>query len=100
MDEFKEIENLQIIKSPVITEKSYRLLEERQYTFDVDPRANKQQIKKAIESLFSVKVDAVNTYHKPKKKRRVAKFVGNRVHYKRAIVTLNSNSSITLFSDN
>ena len=91
---------IDLIKYPIITDKATRLLELNQYTFATDLRANKDQIKSAIEYLFKVKVSAVNTYHAPVKKKRIGKFIGKKANYKRAVVTLQSGSSIDLFSEN
>ena len=66
-----------IIKAPVITEKSADLAQnENKYTFRVDPRANKTQIKQAIESIFNVKVESVNTINVKPRKKRVGRYVG------------------------
>ena len=95
------IEN--VIRRPIITEKNTWLMEKSQYTFEVDPEANKIQIKEAIETTFSVKVLAVNTLNvKPKKKSRVASRRGGRISgattgWKKAIVTLDPNDHIDLF---
>nr|YP_010338493.1 ribosomal protein L23 [Rhodaphanes brevistipitata]UNJ18443.1 ribosomal protein L23 [Rhodaphanes brevistipitata] len=91
--------SLSIIKKPVITDKTTRLLENNQYSFEVDPKANKTLIKQSIELIFQVKVIAVNTYHLPRKKRRIGKFTGYRSHYKRAIVKLAPGDSINLFPE-
>jgi large subunit ribosomal protein L23 len=88
-----------IIRRPLVTEKATLLLENNQYVFEVDPRATKLDIGAAIEELFEVKVVSVNTYNPPKKERRYGRFVGNRAHYKRAIVTLAAGDSIPLFPD-
>nr|YP_010336356.1 ribosomal protein L23 [Goniotrichopsis reniformis]UNJ14762.1 ribosomal protein L23 [Goniotrichopsis reniformis] len=93
------IKSLEIIKYPVITDKTTRLLENNQYSFLVSPKANKILIKKSIELIFNVKVIAVNTYHMPKKKRRIGKYEGYRSHYKKAIVKLASSDSINLFPE-
>jgi len=85
---------IDLIKYPIITDKATRLLELNQYTFATDIKANKEQIKAAIEYLFQVKVVAVNTYHAPVKKRRIGKFIGHKPKYKRAIITLQAGSSI------
>ncbi len=77
-----------LIKCPIVTEKATRLMELKQFTFDVDPRATKPMIKEAIEQLFDVKVTGINTLNLPRKKRRVGKFLGFKPRYKRAIVTL------------
>jgi large subunit ribosomal protein L23 len=88
-----------IIRRPLVTEKATLLLENNQYTFEVAPKATKPQIKAAIEMLFDVKVTRVNTINPPRKKRRVGRSLGFRSHYKRAVVTLASGDSITLFPD-
>jgi large subunit ribosomal protein L23 len=88
-----------LIRRPLVTEKATLMMENNQYVFEVDPKATKPEIKAAIEELFEVKVVAVNTYNPPKKKRRFGRFVGNRAHYKRAIVTLAAGDTIPLFPD-
>nr|WP_199305859.1 50S ribosomal protein L23 [Pseudanabaena sp. FACHB-2040] len=88
-----------IIRRPLVTEKATLLLENNQYTFEVDPKATKPQIKSAIEELFDVRVVSVNTLMPPRKKRRMGRFMGHRAQYKRAVVTLASGSTITLFPD-
>jgi large subunit ribosomal protein L23 len=88
-----------LIFRPIITEKATRLLEENQYTFEVDPRATKPQIKAAIESLFEVKVVGISTMKPPRKKKRVGKFAGTRAQVKRAIVKLKEGDSIALFPE-
>ncbi len=88
-----------LIRRPLITEKATRLLEQNKYSFEVVTRATKPQIKTAIEELFDVKVVSVNTYNPPAKERRVGRFAGHRAQYKRAIVTLASGDSISLFPE-
>lgn len=88
-----------LIRKPLVTEKATVLLENNQYTFEVDPRATKTDIRAAVEQLFDVKVTAVNTYNPPRKKKRMGRFVGFRAHYKRAIVTLAEGDSIVLFPE-
>jgi len=90
---------IDLVRRPIITEKATLLLENNQYTFEVDAKATKPQIREAIELLFDVKVAAVNTIKPPRKTRRVGKFVGHRALYKRAIVTLAPGNSITLFPE-
>ena len=77
-----------ILLAPVVSEKSYGLLEERQYTFIVRPDANKTQIKIAVEKVFGVKVLSVNTLNRPGKRKRTRTGYGKRKDTKRAIVTL------------
>ena len=77
-----------ILLAPVVSEKSYGLLDENKYTFLVDPRANKTEIKIAVEQVFGVKVAAVNTLNRQGKARRTRIGIGKRKDTKRAIVTL------------
>jgi len=91
---------LGIVKYPLLTEKTIKLIEQNQYSFAVEKAANKKLIKSAVEQLFDVKVISVNTSLLPIRKRRVGKFIGKKARYKRAIVKLASEDSITLFEDN
>ena len=77
-----------ILISPVISEKSYGLLDENKYTFLVRPDANKTQIKIAVEKVFGVKVSNVNTLNRQGKRKRTRAGFGKRADSKRAIVTL------------
>ena len=77
-----------ILLSPVVSEKSYALLDQGKYTFLVHPDANKTEIKRAVESIFGVKVDSVHTLNRPGKTRRTRFGTGKRKDTKRAIVTL------------
>nr|WP_066464677.1 50S ribosomal protein L23 [Sanguibacter suarezii] len=77
-----------ILIAPVLSEKSYGLLDEGKYTFLVDPRANKTEIKIAIEKIFDVKVASVNTINRKGKTRRTRFGIGKRKDTKRAIVSL------------
>ena len=86
-----------ILIAPVVSEKSYGLLDEGKYTFVVDPRANKTEIKIAVEKVFGVKVDSVNTINRKGKSRRTKFGIGKRKDTKRAIVTLKS-GSIDIFT--
>jgi large subunit ribosomal protein L23 len=90
---------LDIVKYPILTEKTIRLIEKNQYSFAVDTKADKTAVKKAVEQLFDVKAIAVNTSLLPLRKRRVGKFIGKKARYKRAIVKLASEDSITLFEE-
>ena len=77
-----------ILLAPVISEKSYGLLDENKYTFLVRPDANKTQIKIAVEKVFNVKVGTVNTLNRQGKRKRTRAGFGKRPDSKRAIVTL------------
>ena len=81
-----------VIVAPVVSEKSYNLIDEGQYTFLVDPRSNKTEIKYAIESIFGVKVASVNTLNREGKRRRTRTGWGKRNDTKRAIVALKEGS--------
>ena len=77
-----------ILLAPVISEKSYGLLDENKYTFVVATYANKTQIKIAVEKVFNVKVSSVNTLNRQGKRKRTKAGVGKRADTKRAVVTL------------
>jgi large subunit ribosomal protein L23 len=88
-----------IILAPVVSEKSYGLLETGRYTFLVHPDANKTQVKIAIEKIFDVKVTSVNTLNRQGKRKRTRAGFGQRKATKRAIVTLSSDSkAIEIFT--
>ena len=88
---------LEIVKAPVITEKSATLGQEMgQYVFKVSPKANKTEIKLAVEKLFNVKVQDVRTINVKPKKRRVGRYAGLTNRSKKAIVTLAEGQSIEL----
>ena len=86
-----------ILLKPVISEKSYRLVDEGKYTFLVAPEANKTQIRQAVEQVFRVKVTGVNTINRPGKRRRTRYGWGKRPDTKRAIVTLAAGERIDVF---
>jgi large subunit ribosomal protein L23 len=86
-----------ILLRPVVSEKSYGLLDEGKYTFVVAPEANKTQIKQAVEEVFRVKVTGVNTLNRQGKRRRTRFGWGKRVDTKRAIVTLADGDRIDIF---
>ncbi|WP_028279662.1 50S ribosomal protein L23 [Arthrobacter sp. H5] len=77
-----------VVIAPVVSEKSYGLIDEGKYTFLVDPRSNKTEIKLAVEKIFSVKVDSINTLNRSGKRKRTRFGWGQRKDTKRAIVTL------------
>ena len=84
-----------LVKYPILTEKSYRaLFKHKQYTFDVDLRLTKPQIKKLFKNLFDVNVIAINTHRPPRKKVRVGMAQGYRPQYKRVILTLKEGQSL------
>ena len=91
MSEYRDI-----IKSPIVTEKSASLNENNTVVLSVDPKANKTQIKQAVEKVFNVKVESVNTINMPTKKKRVGRYAGRTNKVKKAIVKLAEGSSIEL----
>ena len=86
-----------VIIRPVVSEKSYAGLEAGMYTFLVDPRANKTEIKEAIQAIWEVRVVSVNTMNRPGKLKRRGYTKGKRADQKRAIVTLAPGDSIEIF---
>ncbi len=89
----------EIIKRPLITEKSMQLVENlNQYTFEVDKRANKVQIKNAIEELFDVTVTSVNVINTARKPKRVGQYQGFKAEKSKAIVTLKADDKIEIFT--
>ena len=79
----------QVLKRPILTEKSDYQRDDNQYVFEVDRRANKLQIREAIETLFDVRVDSVNTMMmKPKRRRLGRRMITTRPAWKKAVVTL------------
>jgi len=86
-----------VILAPVVSEKSYGLIDQGKYTFEVDPRSNKTEIKLAIEKIFGVQVESINTLNRQGKTRRTKFGMGKRKNTKRAIVTLKS-GSIDIFT--
>lgn len=87
----------EIIIRPIISERSMQLVEENKYAFFVDKRANKVEIKKAVEELFDVGVEAVNTVNITGKKKRLGRNFGRTPDRKKAIVTLKEGDKIELF---
>lgn len=81
-----------IIKRPVITENSADLMAEKKYTFEVDKKANKTQIKQAVELAFDVKVEKVNTMNVKGKFKRMGRYGGYRSDRKKAIIQLTADS--------
>lgn len=86
-----------VIIRPVVSEKSYAGLEQNVYTFLVDKRANKTEIKEAIQAIWNVRVTSVNTLNRPGKVKRRGFTKGKRPDQKRAIVTLAEGDSIEIF---
>jgi large subunit ribosomal protein L23 len=86
-----------IIIEPVISEKSYGLLDQNKYTFIVRPDANKTQIKQAVEQIWEVKVTAVNTQNRQGKRKRTRFGYGKRPDTKRAIVSVAEGDRIPIF---
>lgn len=81
-----------IIKSPVITERTSDLMAEKKYVFEVDIRANKTEIRQAVEAIFKVKVTKVNTLRMPAKPKTYGRYSGYTSEWKKAIVSLSEDS--------
>ena len=88
-----------VIRRPLITEKATNALELNQYTFEVDHRAAKPDIKAAIEKLFNVRVVGISTMNPPRRTRRIGRFSGKRAQVKKAVVRLAEGNSIQLFPE-
>ncbi|MBP1631932.1 MAG: rplW [Acidobacteria bacterium] len=87
-----------IVLAPVVSEKSYDLIDTAHtYTFEVDPRASKTEVRRAVESIFKVSVVAVNTMNRKGKRKRTGFRLGTRSDVKRALVTLAEGDSIDIF---
>lgn len=89
----------EVIKKPVLTEKSYLGHANNEYTFLVDRRANKTQIKKTFEEIFEVKVEQVRTMNYSAKDKRMGKFVGKTNSYKKAIIVLKDGETLDVLND-
>jgi large subunit ribosomal protein L23 len=87
----------EVLIKPLITEKNTMLGAEGKYTFKIDRRANKTQVKQAVESIFKVNVTAVNTISVPPKTRRVGRTIGKTQSWKKAIVTLQAGQRLEIF---
>lgn len=92
------MDKYQIIKKPVVSEKSAKLASDRKYTFEVDKNANKIQIKDAVEQLFEVKVAKVNVINGKPKEKRVGKYSGFTAAITKAIVTLEEGYKIDIYT--
>jgi len=97
VSELKFKDHRDILLAPVVSEKSYGLLDENKYTFLVAPDANKTEIKIAVEKVFDVKVTSVNTINRQGKVRRTRFGLGKRADTKRAIVTVAEGQRIDIF---
>jgi large subunit ribosomal protein L23 len=87
-----------VLLAPVVSEKSYGLLDQNKYTFLVDPRANKTEIKIAVEKIFHVTVTSVNTINRAGKRRRTRAGWGSRPNTKRAVVSVAEGQRIDIFA--
>ena len=93
-----DIHQRDVLLAPVVSEKTYTLLDENKNTFLVHPDSNKTESKIAVEKIFGVKVTAVNTINRKGKTRRTRNGVGKRKDTKRAIVSVAAGQSIDIFS--
>lgn len=88
-----------VVIRPIVSEKSYAGLEQNRYTFLVDPRATKTEIKEAVQKIWKVKVVGVNTIRRKGKAKRFRYTYGKRADQKRAVVTLAEGDSIEIFEE-
>nr|YP_010732103.1 ribosomal protein L23 [Massjukichlorella minus]WDY13017.1 ribosomal protein L23 [Massjukichlorella minus] len=89
---------IELVKHPILTEKSVRLIEANQYTFDVDLKLTKPQIKKLIKDIFQVDVLSVNTHRPPRKQKRLGMNQGYKASNKRVIITIKSGQSLPILA--
>nr|QCI07065.1 ribosomal protein L23 [Haraldiophyllum bonnemaisonii] len=94
------LKSLDLIKYPIITDKTTKSIENNIYSFAVSKNARKDDIKKAIEYIFNVKVKKINTLNTPPKIKNVGKFKGYKTKNKKAIVKLYNEYTINLFGNN
>lgn len=87
---------IELVKHPLLTAKSVRLIEANQYTFDVDLKLTKPQIKKLIKDIFNVDVLSVNTHRPPRKQKRLGMNQGYKASNKRVIITIKSGKSLPI----
>ena len=88
-----------IIKKPILTDKTTKLIEKNQYCFAVNPSSKKETIKSAIENIFQVKILRINSLNSPHKKKKIGRSEGYKPRYKKVIITLSKDSKINLFND-
>lgn len=88
---------IDFIKRPYLTDKTLAMIEKDKYTFEVDAKLTKNQMKKFIEEVFNVKVKKINTHIPPRKQKKVGAYAGTARRQKRAIVTLQKGDSIDIF---
>nr|YP_009392520.1 ribosomal protein L23 [Caloglossa monosticha]ARW61082.1 ribosomal protein L23 [Caloglossa monosticha] len=100
VNKYKNNKLLNLIKYPIITDKTTKEIENNIYVFAVEKQTNKLQIKQAIEFMFSVKVKKINTLNEPIKIKKVGKFTGTKTRHKKAIIKLYQNFTIDLFNNN
>ncbi len=89
----------EVIKQPILTEKTYKGISNNAYTFKVNIKANKNQIKKAFQTIFEVKVQKVNVVNCAGKQKRVGKYIGLTPKYKKAIIKLAPGEKLELFDN-
>lgn len=92
-----ELNHRDVLIAPVVSEKSYGMLDQNKYTFIVAPDANKTEIKIAVEKIFGVRVLSVNTLNRPGKRKRTRVGFGKRNDTKRAIVSVAAGDRIDIF---
>jgi large subunit ribosomal protein L23 len=92
-----KLDPTQILIAPVVSEKSYHMINERKYCFRIHPDAHKTQVRQAVEAQFEVKVESVNIVAMPSKPKRRGTIHGRRPGWKKAIVKLREGHSIEIF---
>ena len=88
-----------VIKYPILTTKTRGLILKNKYSFAVDTQANKKEIKEALEQLFKMEINSINTSLLPLRHRRIGKFIGPLARYKKVIVKVPRNSGISFLQE-
>lgn len=89
----------EVLKKPIITEKTYKMMEKNKFVFVIDNNATKIMVKKSFEIIFDKKVESINIIKKKSKKKRVGRFVGKTKRVKKAVITLKKGEIFTLFDE-
>ncbi len=89
----------EILKGPILTEKTYKSISDGVYTFKINVKANKFQVKMAFEKIFEVKIEKINIMNCQAKDKRVGKFLGKKSKYKKAMIKLKPGQKLDLFDE-
>lgn len=91
--------NIDIIRYPIVTDKTTKNIENNTYCFQVVAKSTKTEIKQVIEDIFNVKVQKINTIQSPPKTKTIGRFKGKKTKYKKALIKLHDDYKINLFDE-